>query len=106
MNLCVLDVGIQLGLVRKGGTVNQGVWRARRSCALSDVWRECLIVILDVQHPTKAKLLDIAKAGCLPCLLACLCKDWEENGCENRDDGDDDEELNERESALFSFGVY
>ena len=34
MNLFVLDVGIQLGLVRKGSTVNQGVWRAfSRACA-------------------------------------------------------------------------
>jgi hypothetical protein len=61
---------------------------------------------LDIEHPSKTKLLDIAKAGCLPRLLTCLCEDWEKYGCENRDDSDDDEELNERESALYSFDVY
>jgi hypothetical protein len=70
------------------------------------VWRKRFIIVLDVQYPPEAKLLDIAKAGCLPRLITCLCEDWEKYGCENRDDSDDDEELNERESALYSFDVY
>jgi hypothetical protein len=101
VDLCVLHIPIELGFLRKSSSINQGVWRSHWSSSLRYVWRKCFIIVLDIEHPAKPKLLDIAKAGCLPRLLSCLCEDWEENGCENHDNGDNDEELDKRKGTFL-----
>ena len=57
------------------------------------------VVILRVHGKSDSDLSQVGKTGALARLLARLCEDWEEDGGENRDNGDDDEEFDEREAC-------
>jgi hypothetical protein len=58
-----------------------------------------LIVILSVHLEGHAELMDIAHTGGLPALLPRPGEHREENGRQDRDDGDDHQQFNERKAA-------
>src|SRR5207249_2839404 len=59
-----------------------------------------LVIILGIHHHRRSLLLDVAQAARLPCLLARLGEDGEQDGRQNGDDGDHDEQFDERETTL------
>src|SRR2546421_8433498 len=58
-----------------------------------------LVVILDIEHERRADLPSVGQAGDCACLLSRLDEDGKQNRRENRDDGDDDEQLYQGEGA-------
>ena len=50
-----------------------------------------------------APLLEVAQTGCGAGLVTGLCKDWEEDCCENRNDCDHDEQFNQCECFFHDF---
>src|SRR5689334_4129453 len=77
-----------------------GLAGAVAAVAVVAVGVELLIVILDIHHGGQADLLQVREAGGLARLLPRLSEDGEENGCQNRDDSDNDEQLDQGEGAL------
>src|SRR5581483_1768504 len=61
-----------------------------------------LIVVLHIHGVGQSALLGVGEAGDRACLLSCLRKDREENGCQNRNNGDDDKQFDQGESRVLS----
>ncbi|MEY3601695.1 MAG: hypothetical protein RL169_939 [Armatimonadota bacterium] len=60
-----------------------------------------VIVVTEVHLQTKAELAHIRHAAGCSRLLTRLCKHGEKDGCENRDDGNNDEELDKRKGTTL-----
>ena len=66
-----------------------------------------LCVVVAVYGAGEDDLLEVGEAGDALCLIAGFREGGQQHGGENRDDGDDDEEFNQREVLFhvwFSFG--
>src|SRR5579884_952799 len=66
------------------------------------VVREFLVVVLDVHHGAQAQLLEVADTDDLVRLRSRPGKDREQNGSQNRDNGDDDEQFYQSERPTAS----
>ena len=78
-----------------------GVGRRSDGCAVV-CGRELLIVVLDIHIESQTDLAGIGETGGGASRLACLGKDREENGGENRDNGDDHEQLDKRKTGRYT----
>ena len=58
---------------------------------LQVTWNNSFVVVLHVHHDCQTKLLGVGQTGNCACFGTSLCKDWEQDSCENRNDGDDNQ---------------
>ena len=59
--------------------------------------RELVVIVHDIQRSGQAHLLEVVLALCGDSLRLGLGQGWQEHGREDRNDGDDHQQLNERE---------
>ena len=91
-DLSVLHVR-EHGIIDREDPVSRTRKKNRRIHAVNGL-RHHLIVILNIHDGRGCKLLGVAQAARLASGLSGLCKNRKQDGCKNRDDGDNDQEFN------------
>ncbi len=71
-------------------------WRVTRNANTTRV--HYLIIIAYIHVSGKRKLFDIAQTACLACFLTGSGENGEQNGCQYRNDRDDNKQFDQRKS--------